>query len=349
MVIHKSVSISNGDAKKKTGHKWPDWYPALKLFQHSDNLKACWQLINTLVPYFCLWYLMVRSIELGYSYILTLVLVLPAAAFLVRIFILFHDCVHGSFFRSKKINTFLGYILGVLVFTSFEDWRFTHLRHHATYANLDSRGFGDIWTMTLIEYQNSSTMKRLQYRLYRNPIMLVGFGALFNFFLYNRIPDLRVKRKERMSVILTNLLIVAVALAAAQVVGWRAYILIQLPVLWIAGSAGLWLFYVQHQFEGGYWTHNNDWEPLRAAMEGSSFYKLPAVLCWFSGNIGYHHVHHLKPMIPNYQLKKCYEAVPYLQAKAPLTIKQSFNCYHLKLWDEDLQKMVVFPASDRSD
>jgi omega-6 fatty acid desaturase (delta-12 desaturase) len=286
---------------------------------------------------------MVRSIQLGYSYTLTLILALPAAAFLVRIFILFHDCVHGSFFMSKNANSFFGYLLGVLVFTSLEDWRFSHLRHHVTYANLDARGFGDIWTMTLKEYEDSPKHTRLLYRLYRNPAVLIGMGALFNFVLSNRLPTRRVKRKERMGVLFTNLLIVAVFLVAAQVVGWRAYLLIQLPVLWLAGAAGIWLFYVQHQFEGGYWARKSEWEPLRAAMEGSSFYKLPTVLRWFSGNIGYHHVHHLSPRIPNYHLKKCYDAVPALQAKAPLTIVKSLSCFRLKMWDEGRQKMVAFP------
>ena len=343
MAIHESDRVNSDEAKIKTGQIWPDWHQALKKFSDSNRLKAAWQLLSTIVPYFCIWYMMVRSIQLGYSYMWTLILALPAAAFLVRLFILFHDCVHNSFLKSKSGNTFFGYFLGVLAFTSFEDWRFTHLRHHGTYANLDSRGFGDIWTMTLKEYENSSTMKQIRYRLYRNLIVLVGLGAIFNFLLYNRIPDLRVKRKERMSVILTNLLILAVALVAAQIIGWRAYLLIQLPVLWLAGGAGIWLFYVQHQFEGGYWARKNDWEHLDAAMEGCSFYNLPTVLRWFSGNIGYHHVHHLNPMIANYNLKKCYDSVPELQAKEPLTIMKSLHCFRLKLWDEDLKIMVAFP------
>jgi omega-6 fatty acid desaturase (delta-12 desaturase) len=343
MALHEPDVISSVEEKAKTGQVWPDWHQKLKMFLNSNRLEASWQLLNTLVPYFCLWYLMVRSIQLGYSYIWTLILVIAAAAFLVRLFILFHDCVHNSFVKSKRGNTFFGYLLGVLVFTSFEDWRFTHLRHHGTYANLDSRGFGDIWTMTLKEYENSSTMKQLLYRLYRNPIVLFGLGAIFNFLFYNRIPDLRVKRKERMGVILTNLLILAIALTAASIIGWRAYLLIQLPVLWLAGGAGIWLFYVQHQFEGGYWARKTEWDPLRAAIDGSSCYYLPAVLRWFSGNIGYHHVHHLNPMIPNYHLKKCYDSVPELRAKATLTIRKSLHCYRLKLWDENLQKMVVFP------
>ncbi len=343
MATHEPERIQTVEKKRKTGQIWPDWHQQLKKFQAPDKLKTSWQLLNTLVPYFFLWYLMVLSINLGYSYIWTLVLAIPAAAFLVRIFILFHDCTHNSFFKSKGANTFFGYLLGVLVFTSFEDWRFTHLRHHGTYANLDSRGFGDIWTLTLDEYQSSSRMKKLQYRLYRNPFVLVGLGALFNFLFYNRLPDLRVKRRERMGVFLTNLLILAVALTAAQIIGWQAYLLIQLPVLWLAGGIGIWLFYVQHQFEGGYWARKEEWDPLRAAMEGSSFYRLPAVLRWFSGNIGYHHVHHLNPMIPNYHLKQCFESVPELQTKEPLTIKKSLGCHRLKLWDENLQKMVAFP------
>jgi omega-6 fatty acid desaturase (delta-12 desaturase) len=231
----------------------------------------------------------------------------------------------------------------MLVFTSFEDWRFSHLRHHVTYANLDARGFGDIWTLTRQEYENSSRKKRLQYRLYRNPLVLIGFGALFVFLLRNRLPKRGVKLKQRMSVLFTNLLIVIVVLVAAHFIEWRTYLLIQLPVLWFAGIAGIWLFYVQHQFAGGYWARKSDWEPLPAAMKGSSFYKLPAMLRWFSSNIGYHHVHHLSPRIPNYHLKKCYDAVPALQAKAPLTIMKSLSCVRMKMWDEERQEMVSFP------
>jgi omega-6 fatty acid desaturase (delta-12 desaturase) len=288
---------------------------------------------------------MIRAIQGGYPYIWTLILAVFAGAFLVRIFILFHDCVHGSFFKRQGLNTFLGHFLGVLVFTSFEDWRFAHLRHHVTYANLDARGFGDIWTMTLAEYERSPKAKQLQYRLYRNPVVMLGLGAMFTFFLANRLPTRKVKRKQRASVLFTNLLIIAVILIADRLFGWRTYLLIQLPVLWFAGSAGIWLFYVQHQFPGGYWARKGDWEPLRAAMEGSSFYRLPAVLRWISGNIGYHHVHHLSPRIPNYHLKMCYDAVPALQTKEPLTMLQSISCIRLNLWDEDRQQMVAFPVT----
>ena len=343
MVAQESGRANSYVKSKSPERVWPDWYPALKKFRTSDNLKAVWQLINTIVPYLCLWYLMIRSIQLGYSYTFTLILALPAAAFLVRTFILFHDCVHGSLFTSTKANTFFGYLLGVLVLTPFEDWRFSHLRHHVSYANLDTRGFGDIWTMTLNEFENLSKSKRLMYRLYRHPAVMLGLGAIFIFLLRNRVPTRRVRRIERMSVLLTNLIIIGVILIADRFIGWKTYLLVQVPVLWFSGVGGIWLFYVQHQFPGGYWARKGDWEPLRAAMEGSSYYKLPAVLRWFSSNIGYHHVHHLNPRIPNYHLKKCYDAVPALQEKASLTIEKSLSCIRLKMWDEERQEMVAFP------
>jgi omega-6 fatty acid desaturase (delta-12 desaturase) len=343
MVTGESNSPESNEPKKSSGHLWPEWYPQLARFRHSDSRRAIWQLFNTLVPYCVLWALMIRSIQLGFPYLVTLLLALLAAAFLVRIFILFHDCVHGSFFTRKGANTFFGYLLGLLVFTPFEDWRFSHLRHHVTYANLDARGFGDVWTMTLQEYQDSSKKTRLLYRLYRHPVVLFGLGAIFLFPLSNRLPTRRTKRKELMSVVLTNLLLVVVIWLAAKVIGWKTYLLIQLPVLLFAGTAGIWLFYVQHQFEGGYWARKSEWVPLRAAMEGSSFYRLPAVFQWFSGNIGFHHVHHLSPRIPNYLLQKCFESIPALQAKVPLTFRESLSCAKLKLWDEERQEMMGFP------
>jgi len=343
MVALDTAKPGSNPTQPGRGRIWPDWYLGLKAFRYSSGRKAAWQLVNTLVPYGFLWYLMVRSIQLNYSYLLTLTLALPASAFLVRIFILFHDCVHGSFFKWQRANTFFGYILGVSVFTAFEDWRFAHLHHHVTYANLDTRGFGDIWTMTLKEYVASSNRKRRQYRLYRHPAIMIGLGALFTFLLRNRLPTRKVKREERMSVLFTNLLIVAVILVADRYIGWRTYLLIQLPVFWLAGAAGVWLFYVQHQFPGVYWARKGEWKPLRAAMEGSSFYDLPVLLRWFSGNIGYHHVHHLSPRIPNYNLRRCYAGIPALMTKEPLTVSNSLKCTRLKLWDENRKEMVAFP------
>ncbi len=329
------------------GRTWPAWHATLARYRAASTWKAGWQVINTVLPYGAVWFLMIRSVQRGAPYALTLALAAVAAAFLVRLFILFHDCVHGSLFRSKRANTFFGYCFGILAFTPFEDWRFSHLRHHASYANLDARGFGDIWTLTRAEYESSSKAWRLCYRLYRNPVVLIGLGALFSFALRYRLPTQTAKRREHVSVLFTNLLIVGVALLAVWTVGWRTYLLIQLPVIWMAGAAGVWLFYVQHQFDGVYWARKVEWDALRAATEGSSFYDLPRVLRWFSGNIGYHHVHHLGARIPNYRLKECCDAIPALQAKPPLTIRQSLSCVRLKLWDEERKALVGFPQVGR--
>jgi len=323
--------------------RWPPWYRALKRFERPDAWAAAWQVANTLIPYLVLWALMIRSVHGGYPYAVTLLLAVPAAGLLVRLFILFHDCAHDSFFGSKAANTVLGYVCGALVFTPLEDWRFTHLKHHGTYANLDARGVGDITTLTLEEYRSAPRAARLRYRLYRNPLVLFGVGPLFHFLVRQRWPSRAVSRRARRSVWITNALAAGIAAGAAATIGFRTYLLIQVPVLWLAGAGGVWLFYVQHQFEGVYWARRRDWNPLRAAFDGSSFYDLPPVLRWFSGNIGYHFIHHLRPRIPNYRLKACYEAIPELRSKKPLTLRESLRTPRLKLWDEERQRLVGFP------
>jgi len=342
MAVTDTASAGKTRQVQSPGREWPAWHDTLLNYRTASAGIARWQLVTAILPYGCLWYLMIQSIQRGYSYALTLGLAVVAAAFLVRLFILFHDCVHSSLFPAKGANTFFGYVLGVMVLTPFEDWRFSHLRHHATFANLDARGYGDIWTLTRTEYAASSAGKRWAYRVYRHPAVLFGLGALFNFVLRFRLPARTTTRKERMSVLFTNLLIIGVVVVAARSIGWRTYLFIQLTVLWIAGAAGVWLFYVQHQFDGVYWARKGDWDALRAAMEGSSFYKLPTVLRWVSGNIGYHHVHHLGSRIPNYRLKDCYEAILALQAKPPLTLWDSFSTVRLKVWDEASHRLVAF-------
>jgi len=326
----------------KPVYQWPAWHAALSDYRHSSSGIAIWQLTNTLVPYFGLWAVMILLIKRGTPYVFTLGLAIVASAFLVRVFILFHDCVHGSFFPGRAANTFFGHALGLLTFTPFDDWRFSHLRHHTTYADLDARGFGDIWTLTRSEYEVLPGGMRLAYRLYRNPVILVGLGAIFTFLLRFRLPTRTTRRKERISVIFTNVLIAGMVLIAVRSIGWKTYLLIQLPVLWMAGAAGIWLFYVQHQFEGVYWSRRKEWNALRAAMEGCSYYQLPTVLRWFSGNIGYHHVHHLNGRIPNYRLRDCFAAIPALQARQPLSIRKSLSAVRIKLWDEEQQQLVGF-------
>lgn len=342
MFTQEAPSFGNTPKGKDSSFKWPAWHADLFDFRTPKTGAASWQLLNTFLPYCGLWVLMVQSIRHGYPYAVTLALAAVAALFLVRLFILFHDCVHGSLFAKQGLNTFFGLTLGLLVFTPFEDWRFSHLRHHASYADLDARGFGDIWTLTKVEYEQASAAKRLAYRLYRNPVVLFGLGALFSFLLRYRLPTRKAKRRERVSVLFTNLLIISVVLLAAGTIGWRTYLLVQLPVLWMAGAVGVWLFYVQHQFEGVYWARRRDWSALRAAMDGSSFYRLPPVLRWFSANIGYHHVHHLNARIPNYRLKQCCEAIPALTDKPALTLRQSLSGIRLKLWDEERKELVGF-------
>jgi acyl-lipid omega-6 desaturase (Delta-12 desaturase) len=335
--------ISLESAARLAAYQWPAWCATLAKFQKKSLRKAIWQLLNTFIPYFVLWYLMILTVQRGYSYVLTLALALLASAFLARVFIFFHDCVHGSFFASERANTIVGYVCGILVFTPLDDWRSSHFLHHETFANLDARGYGDISLMTVAEYRRATPRRRASYRLYRNAIILFGLGPIYHFFLNQRFPTWNTGRAEHRSVLITNLGIVAMALLATWAIGWKTYLLIQIPVLWLAGMAGIWLFYVQHQFEGVYWARNDRWDPLRAAFDGSSFYQLPAVLRWFTGSIGYHFVHHLQYGIPNYQLKACYDAIPELQRKPPLTLRKSLASARLKLWDEDLQKLVGFP------
>jgi len=338
----ETKATSSSKAPKAEPSAWPPWHSELVNYRTPDGWTASWQLINTFLPYCGLWTLMILSIRRGYSYLLTLLLAVIAALFLVRLFILFHDCVHGSLFARKGVNTFFGHALGLLVFTPFDDWRFSHLRHHASYADLDARGFGDIWTLTCAEYRSASTAKRWFYRFYRNPAVLFGLGALFSFLLRYRLPTRKAKRKERMSVVFTNLLIIGVVLLAVRTIGWRTYLLVQIPVVWLAGAMGVWLFYAQHQFEGVYWARRESWNALRAAMEGSSCYALPVLLRWFSAGIGYHHVHHLNARIPNYRLRECCESIPALRDKPPLTLRKSLAGVRLKLWDEQRRELVGF-------
>lgn len=342
MNMSDKSSFEGTQQGKKTGHKWPAWFATLRKFRNPSTLRASLQLINTLIPYGCLWLIMIRSIREGYPYWSTLLLAFAASLFLVRLFIIFHDCVHGSLFPKQGVNTFFGHALGLFVFTPFDDWRLSHLRHHASYADLDARGFGDIWTMTRSEYIESSKAHRISYRLYRNPFILLGLGAVFSFLLRFRLPARISKRNARASVLFTNLSIVIIVMAAARTIGLKTYLLIQLPVIWFAGIFGIWLFYVQHQFEGVYWARREDWDALRAAMEGSSFYTLPVVLRWITANIGYHHVHHLSPRIPNYRLKQCCDSISALKNNPALTVKKSLTAIRLKLWDEERRQLIGF-------
>src|SRR6185436_11469301 len=272
------------------------WKKIVAKYQKPSTPRALWQIVNTLVPFALFWWLM--HLCVGISWWLVVPLAILAGAFVVRIFIIFHDCGHGSFFKTTAANDLTGFLAGVLSFTPYYHWRWEHNIHHANSGHLDKRGIGDIWTLTVQEYLEASRWKKFAYRLARNPFILFVLAPLYLFLIRQRIPSLKANRRERHSVYAMNLAILGMAGALSSVFGVKAYLLIQLIILMVAGGAGVWLFYVQHQFEGVYWERAEDWDYTRAALEGSSFYKLPRVLQWFSGNIGFHHIHHLSARIP---------------------------------------------------
>jgi omega-6 fatty acid desaturase (delta-12 desaturase) len=315
-------------------------------FQKSDTRRAVIQLANSLIPYFLLWYLMIRSLEVSYA--LTLALAIVAAGFLVRIFIIFHDCGHNSFFPSTRANKIVGAWLGLLVFTPGEQWWHAHALHHATSSNLDKRGMGDVNMLTEEEFLNLSWWGRLGYRLFRNPFVMFVLGPVFMFLIKHRLPIPLFSKKETRSVILNDLGILAIIVGMSLLIGWKAYLMIQLPVIWLAGMAGIWLFYVQHQFQGGYWKRGKEWNYVASALLGASFYRLPKLLDWFSGSIGYHHIHHLSPRIPSYNLRNSHDGSPTVQKWAKVvSIRDSLKTVRLKLWSESQQKMISFPPLKR--
>jgi omega-6 fatty acid desaturase (delta-12 desaturase) len=320
----------------------PPWVTELKRFEKTNPRRVAVQLLDTLVPYLALLVLMYLTMSWHLPYVVTAVLVIPAGALMVRNFIILHDCGHGTFVSSPVGRQIIGNVLGVLTFTAFSDWRRSHGIHHSAAGNLDRRGIGDIWTMTLQEYADSSPFRRLGYRLFRNPFVMFGLGPLYSFMLLHRLPTRGSSRNQVVSVILTNVAIAGIILAAAFTIGIKAYLLIQMPVFLIGGAGGVWLFYVQHQFDPSYWARTEEWESMEAAMRGSSYYKLPRVLQWISGNIGLHHIHHLRPRIPNYNLQECLEATPELQLPDPLLLWPSLKSVRLKVWDERRKLLLTF-------
>jgi acyl-lipid omega-6 desaturase (Delta-12 desaturase) len=309
-------------------------------YQVASLWRARWQLINSLVPYVFLWFAMDRALLV--SYWLMLPIAILAAGFLVRIFIIFHDCGHGSFFRSKRANNATGALAGLVLLTPYRHWRWQHSLHHGTAGDLDRRGSGDIWTLTVQEYLQSSRARRLAYRLARNPFVLFVIAPVYVFVVQHRFTSPTAPQRERRSVHLTNWALLATVLVLSAVIGPKALLLIQLTVSAFAGALGLWLFYVQHQFEGVYWARSADWNYTAAALQGSSFYKLPRILQWFTGNIGFHHIHHLSPRIPNYHLQRCHDADPFFKTIKPLTLLTSLKCLTHRLWDEQRNVFVGF-------
>jgi len=315
-----------------------EWIKSLSLYSKPNLRKSLFQLADSLIPYIVLWALMIYSMSI--SYWLVLALAFPAAGFMVRLFIIFHDCGHGSFFKSARANTIVGIITGFLTFTPYHQWRYQHALHHGTAGNLDRRGQGDVWTMTVEEFLHASSWKRFTYRIYRHPFFMLLFGPLFMFLIAHRFASRHQKRRERVGVIYTNLALLVMVLVFSLTIGLKTYLLIQLPVLLIAGSMGIWLFYVQHQFPGVYWERGERWDFVKSAIEGSSFYKLPKLLQWFSGNIGFHHIHHLNSRIPNYRLPECQREVQVFGQVKAITLLSSLALLRLRLYDEAARSLV---------
>lgn len=318
------------------------WKNLLADYQASQAGKSVWQLINSFVPFFIIWYLMFHSV--GYSYWLTLLLAIPESGFLIRIFIIQHDCGHGSFFKSKKANDVTGLLCSFFTWTPYYYWKKGHGIHHANAGNLEGRGIGDVYTLTVKEYQQRSRWGKIKYRLYRHPLFLFLFIPAIIFILWYRFPTSKNKalKKVESNVYWTDFVLVLLAGTMIWLVGLNTFLLIQLPIIFISTSAGNWLFYIQHQFEETYWADKENWNFSDAATQGSSYYKLPQVLQWFSGNIGFHHIHHLNPRIPNYLLEKCYRKIPALQKAPTLTIVKSLRSLLLHLWDEEQKKLISF-------
>jgi omega-6 fatty acid desaturase (delta-12 desaturase) len=342
-VIEKVVySNQEGDVMNR-----PDWVTNLKKYADTNAARASFQLLNTLIPYFLAISAMTLVLSFDFPVLLLLPLILVGAGFHIRIFIIFHDCAHGSFVHSRRANRILGIVTGILTFTAFEEWRKSHLIHHGTVGNIDRKGIGDIWTLTAEEYLQSSGLTRGLYRLYRNPFFLFVVAPFFLFTVMNRFPGRKRSLRENLNTLTTDAALAIIILAVSFTLGIKYYLLIQLPIIFVSSSCGLWLFYVQHQFQNVYWSRNADWDQVRAATEGSSYYRLPAVLRWFTGNIGFHHIHHLNPKIPNYRLRECQNALPELKAIPSLGILQSLKSLKLRLYDESARKMIGFSSLRR--
>ena len=319
------------------------WRSVVAKYAQPDLWRSIWQLANTLIPYLALFYLSIRSLEI--SFWLTLPLSILTAGFMMRTFIIFHDCGHGSFFKSRQANIWLGRITGFLVFTPYHRWTHDHAIHHATAGNLDKRGKGDVYTMTVREYLEAPWWKKFGYRVMRQPVFMFFFGSVIVFVITQRIPPSKGKR-EQASTWWTNLALAVWVTLMSFIFGWKAYLVVQLLVIFFGASVGIWLFYVQHNFEGTYWERHDKWDFLKASLDGSSFYKLPTVLQWFTGNIGFHHIHHLSPKIPNYKLPKAFKENPIFHVE-PITLWSSFKSLTLRLYDEETRKLVGWRALKR--
>lgn len=314
------------------------WKKIVANFEKPNTKRAIWQLVNSLGAYIATWVAMFFVWKINPWF--TIPLVILAGGLQVRIFIIFHDCTHNSFFKNQKLNRWLGYFCGLLVFTPFKQWKWEHSIHHATAGDLDRRGVGDVPTLTIEEYLKLPKRGRIVYRLVRNPFVLFVLAPIYLFVIRERLPVANASPDTKRAVWHTNLGIAIMLTIGCLIFGVGPFLLLQLTAMGIAASAGVWLFYIQHQFEGVYWERHEHWEYTAAALEGSSYYKLPKILQWFSGNIGFHHIHHLSSKIPNYFLEECHYSHPAFQEIKPVTIMTSLKSFSFRLWDESEKALV---------
>ncbi|QYR21423.1 fatty acid desaturase [Paenibacillus sp. sptzw28] len=321
------------------------WRKDIAPYEKPRAKNSIWQIINTVIPFLLIWY--AAYLTLSISYWLTLPLAVVAGGFLIRIFIIFHDCCHKSFFKNRIANEIVGTITGILTCVPYRQWRYSHSVHHATSGNLDKRGTGDIWTLTVEEYLSSSWLRRLTYRLYRNPLVMFGIGPIYVFLIDYRFNRKRADSKERINTYITNFGIAAIAGLLCWIIGWQAFLLIQGPIFLISGAAGIWLFYVQHQFEETYYEEEDNWDYVKAALQGSSFYKLPRILHWITGNIGFHHIHHLSPRVPNYYLETVHNSSARLRDVPTITFLSSLRSLRFRFWSQQSGKFIGFKELNR--
>lgn len=320
---------------------------ALARYREPDTARGVFELMITAVPFVVIWALM--CIVLVHGYWVGLVGVAPAAGLLVRLFMIQHDCGHGSFFRSRIANDWVGRAIGVMTMTPYDYWRHSHALHHASSGNLDDRGFGDIDLLTVDEFVARSRWHRLLYRLYRHPVVMFGIGPTYLFILRHRLPIgmMRGGWTPWLSTMGTNAAIAVLTVALIWLVGFGPFLLVHVPVIILAASVGVWLFYVQHQFEHTFWCRDEAWSFHEAALRGSSYYHLPAVLRWFTANIGVHHVHHLSSRIPCYRLPEVLRDHPQIANVGRITMLQSLRCVRMALWDETARRLISFSEADR--
>jgi omega-6 fatty acid desaturase (delta-12 desaturase) len=320
-----------------------DWRSIVKKYQRPDPKKAITQIFTSFLPFVGLWTLMYFSLD--WSYLITLGLAVITAFFLVRIFIIQHDCGHQSFLKSKKVNNVIGFISSFFSTIPYKYWSQNHNAHHAHNGQMEHRGLGDIFFLTKEEYENRSAWGKFKYRLYRSVFVQFVMAPIIYLTVTLRYPFTRLRgwKKIRWEYFLNNTFVGLLYLTLAILLGWQKFLLVHIPILLIFGTIAFWFFYVQHQHEENYKQPKADWDHLMASVQGSTYYKLPKLFQWLTGNIGFHHIHHLNSRIPNYHLEACTRDNPQLNQYVPiLTFRDSLKCINHKLWDEEKQKMVPF-------